>query len=165
MLYAHAVGGSFMILSGAAALYVGWTGRWRRFHKAIGYSYLLLGGLGAVSAILLSVNLSHPPVSVGVATGTLGVVWLAFAAMAWRAAKNRRFDSHKEWVVRSYVVTWTFVGCRIAQAVPVFGHLGPEGITAGIWLYWVAPVLLCEIAIQWQRGSPLRPGTAARRDG
>jgi len=99
----------------------------------------------------------HPPVSVGVATATLAVTWLAFAAMAWRAAWNRRFDTHREWVIRSYVVTWTFVGCRLAQLVPVFGYLGEEGVTAGIWLYWVAPVLVCEIALQWRRGGRIRP--------
>ena len=156
MLSVHVVGGSFMILSGAANLFIGWTRLGFRFHKFIGYSYLLLGGIGAVSAIALSISLRHPPVSVGVATATLGAVWLTFAAMAWRAAKNRRFETHREWVIRSYVVTWTFVGCRLAQSFPLFGYLGAEGITAGIWLYWVVPVIVCEVALQWRRGAALR---------
>lgn len=151
----HAVGGTFMLWAGAAALFIGWTGRLRSLHKWAGYAYLGGGSLGAVVALWLSIYPPHPPYSVGVATGALAVTWLAFAAMALRAALNRRFDTHREWVIRSYVVTWTFVGCRMAQTVPVFAHLGEEGVTAGIWLYWVAPVLICEIALQWERGGRL----------
>ncbi len=144
-----------MLAAGAAAIYVGWTRKFRRAHKAIGYTYLLGGTVGALAALGLSVRPFHPPFSLGVATATLAMVWLVFAAMAWRAAWNRRFDNHREWVIRSYVVTWTFVGCRIAQLVPPFPSLGIEGVTAGIWLYWIAPVLICEVLIQWPRGSRL----------
>jgi hypothetical protein len=159
-IIAHSLGGTFMIWAGAGALFIGWTGRLRRFHKWFGYAYLGGGSVGAVFALWLSTHLRHPPLSVGVATGTLAVFWLAFAAMALRAARNRRFDAHREWVIRSYVLTWTFVGCRIAQLFPVFGALKDEGVTAGIWLYWIAPILICEIVLQWNRGAPLRSRTA-----
>ena len=157
ILYGHALGGTAMIFAGAGALYVGWTRRFARLHKIIGYSYILGGSAGALAALALSVSPKHPPFSIGVSTGTLAVAWLVFAAMAWRAAWNRRFDSHREWVIRSYVVTWTFVGCRIAQLTPPFPGLGLEGVTAGIWLYWIAPVLMCEVALQWSRGARLKP--------
>lgn len=155
VLVSHAIGGTFMLGAGALALYVGWTKRWRSWHKIIGYLYLGGGSLGAVTALVLSIWLSHTPRSIGVSTGTLSVVWLAFAAMALRAARNHRFDSHREWVIRSYVVSWTFVGCRIAQEVPMFNYLGDEGVTAGIWLNWITPILICEIALQWRRGARL----------
>lgn len=154
-LVGHAIGGTFMIWAGAGALFIGWTGRLRRWHKWFGYAYLGGGSLGAAVALWLSLHLTHPPLSLGVATGTLAAAWLAFAAMALRAARNRRFESHREWVIRSYVLTWTFVGCRIAQEFPVFTGLGAEAATAGVWLYWVAPILICEIVLQWARGGPL----------
>jgi hypothetical protein len=154
-VYGHALGGTFMLSAGALALYVGWTKRWLRFHKWIGYTYLSAGTLASIAALVLSARPAHPPMSLGVATGTLAAFWLAFAAMALRAALNKRFESHREWVIRSYVLTWTFVGCRIAQTVPVFASLGEEGITAGIWLYWIAPILICEICLQWGRGAAI----------
>lgn len=164
VVLAHAFGGTFMLGAGALALYVGWTKRWRRWHKVIGYSYFGIGGVGALVGLYLSLHPPHPPASVGVATGALAVTWLAFAAMALRAALNRRFDSHREWVIRSYVVTWTFVGCRMAQTFPIFAGLGDEGVTAAIWLYWIAPVLICEIALQWKRGGRISP-SGSRRSG
>lgn len=163
-LVSHAIGGTFMIWAGAGALFIGWTGHLRRWHKVFGYAYLGGGSAGAVTALWLSLNLSHPPISLGVATATLSVAWLAFAAMALRATLNRRFDSHREWVIRSYVLTWTFVGCRIAQTVPVFGFLGEEGLTAGVWVYWIAPILVCEIALQWRRGGAITATAAKSQD-
>ena len=96
----------------------------------------------------------HSPHSLYVATGTVAVVWLAFTAMALRAALNGRFEAHKGWMIRSYVVTWTFVGCRMAGFVPVFPRLGEEGVTAMIWLNWVVPVLICELVLQWRSTGP-----------
>lgn len=145
-----------MLGAGGLALYVGWTKRWRKWHKVIGYSYISAGSIGAFTALALSIMFDHTPLSLGVATGTLSLVWLAFAGMALRAALNKRFDSHRDWVIRSYVVSWTFVGCRLAQEVPLFNYLGEEGITAAIWLYWVTPILICEIAIQWKQGSKIK---------
>jgi hypothetical protein len=149
----HAGGGLSMLIFGAASLYVGWTRRHFRWHRWLGYSYLGLGSIGALAALNLSVYPKHEPFSTGIATGTLAVFWLAFAAMAWRAAHNRRFDSHREWMIRSYVLTWTFVGCRLATIVDFSPWLGAESITAAIWVNWVVPVLICEIALQWRRGS------------
>jgi hypothetical protein len=156
VIITHTLGGTFMLGAGGLALYVGWTKRWRKWHKVIGYSYIGAGSLGALTALALSIMFDHTPLSLGVSTGTLSVVWLAFAGMALRAALNKRFDSHREWVIRSYVVSWTFVGCRLAQEVPLFNYLGEEGITAGIWLYWITPILICEIALQWKHGSRIK---------
>jgi Predicted membrane protein (DUF2306) len=94
----------------------------------------------------------HEPRSLYIATGTLALVWLGAAAMAWRAARNRRFDSHRGWMIRSYVLTWTFVGCRLATMVNFYPWLGAEGTTAAIWVNWIAPLVICEGALQWREG-------------
>lgn len=97
----HALGGLCMLFLGGAALYIGWTKKAFKRHRWFGYGYLLLGGTGAVAALVVSIQSPHAPHSLYIATGTLAAVWLAVAAMAWRAARNRRFDSHKEWMIRS----------------------------------------------------------------
>ena len=120
MTLVHVTGGLAMIALGAANLYVGWTRRGWRWHRWLGTGYLGLGGVGALAALLLSIRSPHEPHSLYIATGTLSLVWLAVAAMAWRAARNRRYASHREWMIRSYVLTWTFVGCRLATAVEFY---------------------------------------------
>lgn len=161
IIYVHALGGVGMLVLGAAALYIGWTRKAFRRHRWFGYSYLLVGGVGAAAALTLSVLSPHPPASLYVATGTLAAAWLAVAFMALRAAWNRRFDSHRDWMVRSYVLSWTFVGCRMANVLTLFPALGGEAVTAQIWMFWIVPYLLCEIALQWKRGAA---GAATARD-
>lgn len=152
-LYLHVIGGVSVIVAGGGALYIGWTKRAFRRHKWFGYAYLVLGSMMAVSALALSIEAPHEPRSLYVATGTLAAVWLAVAAMALRAARNRRFLVHRDWMIRSYVLTWTFVGCRIATNFNLFPALDAEGVTAGIWVNWIVPFMICEIALQWKAGS------------
>ena len=155
LVYAHTLGGVGMLGFGAAALYVGWTRRGSPPHRWLGYAYLAFGSVGAVLALALSLLATHAPRSLYVATGTLSVLWLAVAAMAWRAARNRRFDAHREWMIRSFVLTWTFVGCRLVSRVPLSEGFGPEAVTALIWINWVVPLVVCEFALQWPRGARL----------
>jgi uncharacterized membrane protein len=152
-LYLHVIGGASTIVAGAGALYIGWTRKAFKRHRWFGYTYLGLGTAMALSALALSVEAPHQPRSLYVATGTLAVVWLAVAAMALRAARNGRFLVHRDWMIRSYVLTWTFVGCRIATNIDIFPALGAESVTAAIWVNWIVPFVVCEIALQWRAGS------------
>ena len=162
----HALGGLCMLFLGGAALYIGWTKKAFKRHRWFGYGYLILGGTGAAAALIVSVQSPHAPHSLYIATGTLAAVWLAVAAMAYRAARNRRFDSHREWMIRSYVLTWTFVGCRLATLVDFYPWLGRESTTAAIWVNWIVPLVICEIALRWNEGAPLkRAGAAPGRSG
>ena len=86
---------------------------------------------------------------------TLSVAWLAFAALGWRAARNRRFPSHAQWMIRSYVLAWAFVFCRIASQLSDLDELGNG--EAFIWLSWVAPLILCELVLQWPEGTRKAP--------
>lgn len=93
MLWAHVVGGIVILLAGAAALRIGPTREWFRWHRLAGYTYLAWGTVAAVSALIRSFDVGHSP---GMATGVLAVVWLAFSAMAYRAVRNRRIDQHRD---------------------------------------------------------------------
>ncbi len=163
----HAGHGSWLllhVLASTVPLFIGplqlWSGvqHWRpNVHRWLGRAYLITGAIGVGGGAVLSMIAAHPPRSLFVATFTLAVVWFAAAAMAWRAIRNRRVDAHREWVIRSYVLTFTFVICRLAMRVPALAELGPETATAVVWLTWVLPLFATEIALQWSRGSSRAP--------
>ena len=168
--YAHVFGGTVMLFLGLANLYIGTTRRFWRYHKAVGISYLLGGALGSLSAIAISASTAHKAVGSPTFTNAsvsllgLSTAWIIAAAMGYRAARNRRYDSHRQWMIRSYVLVWSFVFCRLASRVPSVEDLG--GGSAFIWLSWVGPLVLAEVFLQWNAGSnnsskpmPLR-GTA-----
>jgi hypothetical protein len=153
LLVAHISGGTVMLIAGAIALRIGLTRSWFRWHRLAGFSYLAGGSLASTVALIRSFDTRHTP---GLSTGTLALVWLAFSAMAWRAIRNRQIEQHREWMIRSYVVAWTFVFCRFyTRAVP---DVAQGSMNDMIWVTWIGPVLLCEILLQWRRGSARRPG-------
>lgn len=155
LILTHVTGGVSMIVLGAAALYIGWTRRLFRWHRWLGRAYLALGSMAATLVFALGAFAPHNPKSLYIATDTLALTWLAVAAMGWRAARNGRFASHREWMTRSYVLSWTFVGCRLATMVDFYPWLGIEGVTAAVWVNWIVPLVICEIALRWRDGSRL----------
>lgn len=157
LTFAHMLGGSGMMVLGGLNLYL--AARKDRFplHRRVGQGYLLLGTFGAILALIITLSPAHKTVGGPILTNAtvslsmLASAWLCFAALGWRAARNRRFASHGEWMVRSYVLVWSFVFCRVASRVTNIGELGNG--EAFIWLSWVGPLILCEMLIQWPHGS------------
>jgi len=152
LLTGHIVGGTVMLLAGAVALRIGLTKNWFRWHKPAGYAYIAGGTIAASVALIRSFDTKHTP---GLATGTLAAFWLLFTAMAYRAVRNRIFDEHRDWMIRSYVLAWTFVFCRFwTRAAPA--SLQGDGSDM-IWVTWIAPIMLAEMALQWNRGARRLP--------
>lgn len=157
LTFAHMVGGTGMLLLGGLNLYL--AARRTRFalHRRVGQSYLLFGTFGALIAIAITLTPAHKaaddPVltNISVSLLMLALAWLAAAMMGWRAARNKRFPSHSAWMIRSYVLVWSFVFCRIASRVSSIEELGNG--EAFIWLSWVGPLIMCEIMLQWAGGS------------
>jgi hypothetical protein len=149
--YLHAAAGTMMLFTGAGALWIGWTRRQFRFHRWIGGTYLLTGLATATAALALNIRNVHNDANSAWATGALAAAWLVTAAMAFRAIRNRRIDSHRDWVIRSYVLTWSFVFCRGLAYLPF--KLDAEAQGAALWLTWIVPLLLCEVALQWRGGA------------
>jgi len=155
--FVHMLGGTAMLFLGALNLYLGLTRRQVSWHRRLGQIYLALGGVGAMSAIGITLSPAHKPAGGTILTNTtlslamLGLAWLVFTAMGWRAVRNKRMVSHQDWMIRSYVLVWSFVFCRLASRVPEVGGLGSG--SAFVWLSWIAPLLICEVALQWRAGA------------
>jgi uncharacterized membrane protein YozB (DUF420 family) len=142
-----------MLFLGGLNLYLAARNNNYPLHRKIGKTYLAFGAFGAVVAMIITASPAHKtpgsPIltAISVSLLTLATAWLCFAALGWRAARNRRFQSHSQWMVRSYVLVWSFVFCRIAS------RFVPMGDDAFIWLSWVGPLLVCEMVLQRPEGS------------
>jgi len=156
-VFVHVCGGTLMLFLGIANLYIGLTRSGFHWHRWLGRIYLVGGGIGALGAITVTSSMAHKPAGGPLLTNTtvslmtLATAWLVAAGLGWRAARHHRIDSHRDWMIRSYVLAWSFVFCRIVSRVPAFGDLGNG--EAFIWLSWVAPLLACEWALQWRDGA------------
>lgn len=145
----HALTGLLTLASGFVALWMGWTRQAFEWHRHTGCTYVGAGMTMAFVALFLAISDPHRSPANGWATGTLAVVWLIATSMGWRRGSQKRWRSHQMWMIRSMVLTWTFVFCRLAQRLEDFEGVAPA---LGIWLYWVAPLLLAEAGLQlWNR--------------
>ena len=125
-----------------------------KLHRNLGKTYLiaiLIGGLCSfVMAATASIQLN---LAWAVSLGALGVAWLITSSMAYRAVRLKRISQHKEWMIRSYIVTFGFVTFRILTDVGMMLELGsfPEIAPTNGWLAWVIPLLIGEVVIQWNK--------------
>jgi hypothetical protein len=73
--------------------------------------------------------------------------------MAWLAIRRQLFDQHKEWMVRSYVVTTGFVSFRIFQTVLERAGVGTtlEQLAIAAWFCWSVPLLITEAVLQGRK--------------
>ena len=90
----------------------------------------------------------------------LAAAWLGTTGLAWFAILRGEVALHRELMVRSYVVTFSFVFFRLIKGLPVLTGMAPPDRYATIgWLCWTVPC--------WRRSSSCRPAglPAAPRTG
>jgi uncharacterized membrane protein len=139
-------------------------------HRMLGRFYLAAIAVGATAAIivLLSVQRSLPG-----ETGlyALASAWLVTSGMALAAVRLRQFEQHREWMIRSYVVTFAFVVFRVGTDLLTAWDVAPRRqVTDSMgWLCWAVPLLVTEVALQGRkilasvREERIRPAVAPAR--
>lgn len=148
-LLLHIGGGTLALFMGPFQLWSGLRSRHLAIHRLTGLLYVAGIGVGGGAGFYLSTF--TVPRDFGVALFMLAFAWWLTVGMALLAIKRRRIEAHKEWMIRSYVVTFAFVAFRYLVDLPVFAPLGAARASTVAWLCWVAPLLVAEVALQWQR--------------
>lgn len=128
-------------------------------HRLTGQVYLIAVALGAAAAFYLALT-TLSGWAWGFAVAMLGVAWLTTSGMAYYAILQRQISIHKEWMVRSYVVTFAFVTFRILYDYPPTAYLKPESDRAvtAMWACWALPLLFTEVILQLRRMRKLPAG-------
>jgi uncharacterized membrane protein len=157
-LLVHIAGGSVALFAGPLQLWTGLQRRFRRLHRGLGYAYISGIVISASSSFYLAL---YTRADFGLALAILAVAWLASIAMALIAVRNRRIDVHQEWMIRSYIVTFSFVSYRFLVSLSMFQGLGPSRPAMVLWISWVVPMMLFELFIQRNRIRPLKRPTTA----
>jgi uncharacterized membrane protein len=153
----HLAGGSIALLVGPLQFFRRIRKRWPQLHRWIGRVYVLSVVIAAIGAFRLGV-VRHPVLGFGFSAALflMGVAWVAATAMAYVAIRRRAFDIHSQWMVRSYILTFSFVSFRVIIAST--GALGLMRIAPPtelapmfVWAAWVLPLLVAEITFSARR--------------
>jgi hypothetical protein len=150
-LIAHVTGGLIAALAGIWQIWTGLNTQSMRVHPWTGRLYA--GGvlLGSLAAFVLAGTSALFGFAWSVALVCLAIAWLATTGMALYGIRKRNVLMHKQWMIRSYIVTFAFVTFRIiTDYLPYeawWGISRPDMSNAAIWPVWVMPLLAYEIML------------------
>ncbi len=154
-LTGHITGGLLAIAIGPFQFWPAFRNKYLHVHRWLGRFYLggiLLASISSIGLIFTTAAAIHW--TWAVALGSLSFAWLCTGTMAYLAIRMRRINMHKEWMIRSYVVTFGFVLFRWMVDLPFLLDVSPEfifrGPTVG-WACWVFPLFITEMILSWNR--------------
>jgi hypothetical protein len=111
--------------------------------------------LGSFSAFALAWSSALFGFAWAVGLVCLALAWLATTGMALYGVRKRNLLLHKQWMIRSYIVTFAFVTFRIiTDYLPYeawWGISRPDMSTAAIWAVWVLPLLAYDMMLARKR--------------
>ena len=77
--------------------------------------------------------------------------WMVCTTAAFITARNRQITVHRQWMARSYAVTFTFVSSRVLNLVPAYwSHLGDVLSAVGVIAFTLASLLIVDIGLNWR---------------
>jgi hypothetical protein len=157
-LLMHIVGGMIALLTGPVQLWLGLADRGMAWHRRMGIGYMTGVGVGSFGAFYLSTHTDFGWVF-GAGLFGLAVAWVTTTTLAYLAIRRSLTDQHKEWMIRSYVVTFAFVTFRVIQPALQAAHIGTplEQLAVSAWACWAVPLLIAELVIQGRKVLAVRP--------
>lgn len=157
-LFPHIVGGLIAILIGPLQFWSKFRASYPSIHRASGRVYLLAILLGSVGSFGMVVTMPEGRLSYATGLSFMAVAWLATSAMALVSVKKRNFVQHKQWMIRSYVVTFSFVSFRLFDDIlGSYDFDRNDYLVMLAWATWAVPLLFTELAIQAQQVFRTRP--------
>ena len=120
-----------------------------RVHRIAGRIYVVAVVAGSIASWGMAARITGAPAySIGLAC--LGLAWITTTLMAFVAIRRKNLLQHRQWMVRSYVVTFAFVTFRLADDVLGSWKIldGDERSKLLAWGCWAIPLLVTEVILQ-----------------
>lgn len=154
-LIGHISGGLLALAIGPFQFSTTFRNKFMTTHRWLGRIYLTAILIGTISSTYLAWT-SAIRVNFSWAFGLQGLAfaWITTASMAYISVMRGRIIQHKEWMIRSYVVTFAFVTFRWLTDLPIAYQLMEKFEERGptiIWLSWTIPLLLTEVVLSWKK--------------
>jgi uncharacterized membrane protein len=154
LLIPHTLAGIFALLIGP----INFSSRIRQhhlqLHRVLGRIYVISVLIGAATGVALAAGRPSLP-----GTSMQAAAWIICTMAALITARNRQIDQHRQWMARSYAVTFTVISTRVLNLWPRYwGHLGDTFASVGVIAFTLASLLIVDLGLNWRE-------LTARRDG
>jgi len=145
----HVIGGLLAILIGPLQFWSRIRREYIQVHSWSGRVYLIGVVVGGIASFGLAAT-SQVTLTYAAGLAGLGLAWLTTAGMALAAVLHRNFALHRQWMIRSYVVTMAFVTFRVVEDLLEAKGIGTkvDRLTLMSWACWAVPLLFTEVAFQ-----------------
>ena len=159
LLIPHTLAGIFALLIGP----INFSSRIRQghltLHRVLGRIYVVSVFVGSFTGIALAWGRPGLP-----GTSMQAAAWMVCTTAALLTARNRQIAMHRQWMARSYAVTFTFVSSRVFNLVPAYwSHLGDVLSAVGVIAFTLASLLIVDIGLNWRELTARRDGSSAGR--
>lgn len=144
--YAHLVSGPVSLLLGTLLISERFRVYAPRWHRRLGRLQVACILLLVVPSGLWMARHAATGAMAGAGLGMLAIATGACAALGWRAAVGRKFDAHRRWMWRTYLLLCSAVVIRLIgglATVAQFDALWLYPLSA--WISWLVPLLVYEI--------------------
>jgi uncharacterized membrane protein len=152
-LVTHIAGGATAISAGLVQLWLGLTGRIGALHRGLGRVYVSAIIVGSAGAYYLALTVEPKYVAYAAGLFMLSTAWVVTTGMAVVAIKRRAIEQHREWMIRSYTVTFAFVTFRLVEKWLLPWQLTSDDNidTIVAWSCWSVPLLVAEPLLQLRK--------------
>ena len=156
-LFVHIVAGMVALLLGPLQFWLGLNRKAPILHRVVGVGYTLGVAVSGTTAFYLARHTDFGWVFRIGMTG-MALAWVVSTAMALMAIGYHMVEQHREWMIRSYVLTFGFVTFRVFLQICQVAGVGKtlEQMTAASWFSWTIPLLVTEWVIQARKIVALR---------
>jgi uncharacterized membrane protein len=145
LLFPHALCGTLALLSGPLQFSTRLRRRNLKLHRILGRVYVVSVFIAAPFAIIISTG-----GDLIVGTSVQAGAWIICTLAAFLTARNRHIIQHRQWMIRSYAVTFTFITLRVLNPWPRYFNLSDANAVLVIIVVTFLSVSLPDIAFNWR---------------
>jgi len=146
LLIPHTLAGIFALLIGPINFSSRFRLRQLKLHRVLGRIYVLSVFIGAATGVALAAGRPGFPGTCGQAAA-----WVVCTTAAFLTARNRQIVQHRQWMIRSYAVTFTFVSSRVLNLWPRYwSHLGDSLSAVGVIAFTLVSLLIVDLGLNWR---------------
>lgn len=150
--YPHILSGPCSLLLGMLLVSERFRRRFPRWHRVLGRTQVACVLLVvAPSGLWMARYAAMGPVA-GVGFALLAITTGLTVALGWRAAVRRRFDVHRRWMLRCFVLLCSAIVIRVNGGIGLVAGIEAEWFyIQTAWTSWLVPLLVLEMVHRYRQ--------------
>ena len=160
LMFLHGIPGAIALFLGIFQFSSRLRTRFLSLHRAMGRIYVGCVAIAAPVAVIVSVKLPIPTLTMASVIQATG--WLVATGTALYCVRTGRISQHREWMMRSYPFAAVFIVVRAIIAIPAVASAGMLGLAEVVWSVIAVACFLPSFLIAWQHlAASKRPARVA----